>query len=81
MKIPSNQRENSYLRFGLWSQESIAFNNPLKGNKDSHTTCLLYKWSNAMVVRPDDTSLNKYDRDHSGVSKEEYDLDMYPTYC
>ena len=34
-----------------------------------------------MVVRPDDTSLNKYDRDHSGVSKEEYDLDMYPTYC
>ena len=41
----------------------------------------MYKWSNAMVVRPDDMSLNRYDRDHSGVSKEEYDLDMYPTYC
>ena len=54
---------------------------PLKDENDHHTTCLLDKWSSARVIRPDDKSRSKYERDHYSVSKEEYDLDHYPTYC
>ena len=55
--------------------------NPLKDENDNHVTCLLDKWSGAGVIRPDDKSRSKYERDHYSVSKEEYDLDHYPTYC
>ena len=39
------------------------------------------KWSNARVIRPDDKWRSQYERDNYGVSKDEYDLDVYPTYC
>ena len=39
------------------------------------------KWSGARVIRADDKSRSKYERDHYSVSKEECDLDYYPTYC
>ena len=55
--------------------------NPLKDENDHHTTCLMDKWRGARVIRADDKSRSKYERDHYSVSKEEYDLDHYPTYC
>ena len=39
------------------------------------------KWSGASVIRPDDMSRSQYERDHYSVTKIEYDLDYYPTYC
>ena len=33
------------------------------------------------MIRPDDMSRSQYERDHYGVSKNEYELDVYPTYC
>ena len=39
------------------------------------------KVSGTKVVRDDDMSISQYDREHYSVTKEEYDLDYYPTYC
>ena len=39
------------------------------------------KWSGARVIRPNDMSRSEYEREHYGVSKEEYEMDVYPTYC
>ena len=55
--------------------------NPFKVDDNHHTTCLMDKVSGTKVVRSDDMSISQYDREHYSVTKEEYDLDYYPTYC
>ena len=55
--------------------------NPFLENKNTHTTCLIDKWSGARVIRPDDKSRSEYEREKYGVGKSEYELNVYPTYC
>ena len=59
----------------------MTLDNPLKDKNNHYTTCLMEKWSGARVIRPDDMSRSQYERDHYSVTKIEYDLDYYPTYC
>ena len=39
------------------------------------------KWSKARVMRPDDCDISDYARKKWSVTKSEYPLDTYPTYC
>lgn len=45
------------------------------------TTCLAKKYSKAEVIRADSRGRSQYEREHYSVSRDEYPLDAYPTYC
>jgi len=45
------------------------------------TTCLVNKHSREEVIRADSPGRSQYEIDHFSVSRDEYPLDLYPTYC